>query len=45
VTHDALEPDSKMFAGISAGWPEVLSSLKTMLESGQALAMTLKRYE
>ncbi|MCG6143758.1 SRPBCC family protein [Leptospira bandrabouensis] len=36
VTHKDL--DSQMFAGISAGWPSVLSNLKTFLESGLPLA-------
>jgi hypothetical protein len=37
VTHVDLEPESKMLAGISKGWPVVLSSLKTLLETGEAL--------
>ncbi len=37
VTHDRLEPGSEMLESISAGWPKVLSSLKSMLESGQPL--------
>ena len=37
VTHDRLEPDSPMLRGITDGWPKVLSSLKSFLESGQAL--------
>jgi uncharacterized protein YndB with AHSA1/START domain len=37
VTHDRLEPDSKMLDGITKGWPKVLSSLKTMLEVGKPL--------
>ena len=44
LTHDELEPDSKMFAGIKAGWPTVLSSLKTLLETGSPLHMTTKRW-
>ena len=43
VTHDELEPDSDMAKGIAAGWPMVLSSLKTLLESGAPLEMTTKR--
>ncbi len=35
VTHDGLDP--KMLAGISGGWPQVLSHLKTFLETGRAL--------
>ena len=37
VTHEGLEKDEKMLAGISSGWPMVLSNLKTMLETGKAL--------
>jgi uncharacterized protein YndB with AHSA1/START domain len=37
VTHDKLERDPQMLAGISGGWPMVLSNLKTLLETGRAL--------
>ncbi|HMK38779.1 MAG TPA: SRPBCC family protein [Bacteroidota bacterium] len=37
VTHDRLEPGSGMLEGIKEGWPKVLSSLKSLLESGQPL--------
>jgi uncharacterized protein YndB with AHSA1/START domain len=37
VTHDRLEPGSKMDKGIREGWPKVLSSLKSLLETGRAL--------
>lgn len=37
VVHDNLEPGSKMLKGISDGWPKVLSSMKTFLESGKPL--------
>ncbi len=37
VTHDLLEPGSDMLKGITEGWPKVLSSLKSLLESGKAL--------
>jgi len=37
VTHDQLEPDSEMLKGITAGWPKVLSSLKSLLEAGRPL--------
>ncbi len=36
VTHDDLERDPQMLAGISGGWPKVLSNLKTLLETGRA---------
>jgi uncharacterized protein YndB with AHSA1/START domain len=38
VTHEDLERDPEMLAGISGGWPKVLSNLKTLLETGRALA-------
>lgn len=37
ITHDGFEPGSKVFESISGGWPLVLSSLKSYLESGQVL--------
>jgi uncharacterized protein YndB with AHSA1/START domain len=37
VTHDELEPGSDMQRKVSAGWPRVLSSLKSLLETGRAL--------
>ena len=45
VTHDELEPGSKMAADISGGWPRVLSSLKSFLETGQALDVFAKPSE
>jgi uncharacterized protein YndB with AHSA1/START domain len=44
LTHDQLEAGSKMDEGIRAGWPSVLSSLKTLLETGSPLQMTTKRW-
>ncbi len=37
ITHDKLEPGSDMRRGITEGWPRVLSSLKTLLETGKPL--------
>lgn len=37
VTHDDFPMDSKVFAGISNGWPLVLSSLKSYLEADRVL--------
>jgi uncharacterized protein YndB with AHSA1/START domain len=37
VTHDELEAGSEMLQGITYGWPRVLSSLKTLLETGRPL--------
>jgi uncharacterized protein YndB with AHSA1/START domain len=44
VTHDELEAGSAMLDGITKGWPAVLSSLKTLLETGQAMPMTRRRW-
>jgi uncharacterized protein YndB with AHSA1/START domain len=37
VTHDGFEPGSTVLPAISEGWPAVLSSLKTLLETGSSL--------
>ena len=37
VTHDELETGSDMDRNIREGWPRVLSSLKTLLETGRPL--------
>jgi len=37
VTHDELEPGSEMDRGIREGWPRVLASMKSFLETGKAL--------
>jgi uncharacterized protein YndB with AHSA1/START domain len=37
VTHDGFEPGSAVLPAISEGWPAVLSSLKTLLETGASL--------
>ena len=37
VSHDGFQAGSKMFEAISGGWPHVLSSLKSYLESGTGL--------
>jgi len=39
VVHDELEAGSEMSKGISRGWPLVLSSLKSLLETGKALKL------
>ncbi|WP_175882217.1 SRPBCC family protein [Burkholderia sp. BCC0044] len=44
VTHDGLVPGSEMDRGIRGGWPVVLSSLKTLLETGHALPFTKARW-
>ena len=42
VAHDELEADSDMAKGISKGWPVVLSSLKSYLETGSGLDVFAK---
>ena len=37
VTHDQLEAGSEMQRKITEGWPRVLSSLKSLLETGRPL--------
>jgi uncharacterized protein YndB with AHSA1/START domain len=42
VTHDELEAGSGMAAGIQKGWPIVLSSLKSLLETGEGMDVFAK---
>lgn len=42
VTHDELEAGSGMATGIQRGWPIVLSSLKSLLETGQGIDVFAK---
>ncbi len=37
VTHDKLKAGSKMLRGVARGWPLVLSSMKSYLETGKAI--------
>ena len=37
IVHDKFEPGSKAFESVSRGWPLVLSSLKSYLETGKVL--------
>lgn len=37
VTHDRFTPGSPSYEGVSNGWPDILASLKTTLETGEAL--------
>jgi uncharacterized protein YndB with AHSA1/START domain len=39
LTHEDFEAGSKLLDGISKGWPAILAGLKTMLETGTALAI------
>lgn len=37
VTHDGFAPGSVIQEGVSGGWPEIVASLKTLLETGEPL--------
>jgi uncharacterized protein YndB with AHSA1/START domain len=37
ITHEIDKPGSKLIDAVSIGWPKILSSLKTLLETGSAL--------
>ncbi len=37
VVHDGFEPGSTVLESVSGGWPQLLSSLKTLLETGETL--------
>jgi uncharacterized protein YndB with AHSA1/START domain len=39
LTHEGFAEGSKLLDGVSKGWPAILSSLKSMLETGTALAI------
>ncbi|MCA6109983.1 SRPBCC family protein [Bradyrhizobium cenepequi] len=39
VTHEGFVEGSKLFDGISKGWPAILSGLKTLLETGKVFAI------
>lgn len=40
VTHEMDKPGSKLIDGVSAGWPSILASLKSLLETGESLELT-----
>jgi uncharacterized protein YndB with AHSA1/START domain len=40
VLHEIDKPDSKLIQAVSGGWPAILSSLKSLLETGESLEMT-----
>ncbi len=42
VTHESDTPGSKLIEAVSQGWPQVLSSLKSLLETGESLEATRK---
>jgi len=42
LIHEMDKPDSKLIGAVSTGWPHILSSLKSLLETGESLAETRK---
>jgi uncharacterized protein YndB with AHSA1/START domain len=40
VIHEIEKPDSKFIESVSTGWPHLLSSLKSLLETGESLEAT-----
>ena len=38
IEHEMPKPDSKLIKAVSGGWPAILASLKSLLETGKALA-------
>jgi uncharacterized protein YndB with AHSA1/START domain len=42
LTHEMARKDSKLISAVSQGWPPLMSSLKSMLETGEPLPETAK---
>jgi uncharacterized protein YndB with AHSA1/START domain len=40
VTHEIDQPDSKFIQAVSNGWPMILASVKSLLETGESLEAT-----
>jgi uncharacterized protein YndB with AHSA1/START domain len=40
VIHEMDKPDSKFIEAVSTGWPHILASLKSLLETGESLVET-----
>jgi uncharacterized protein YndB with AHSA1/START domain len=40
LVHGDFEPGSEVLEGVRSGWPAILASLKTLLETGKPLSMT-----
>jgi len=40
VIHEMDKPESKLIGAVSNGWPHILASLKSLLETGESLAET-----
>jgi uncharacterized protein YndB with AHSA1/START domain len=42
VIHESETPGSKLIEAVSTGWPHILASLKSLLETGESLEATRK---
>ena len=42
VTHEGFAAESRVYAGVKEGWPTILSSLKSLLETGRAIRFTFR---
>src|SRR5262245_37352460 len=40
LVHEIDKPESKLIEAVSTGWPHILASLKSLLETGESLAET-----
>ena len=40
ITHEIARDGSKLIDGVSNGWPKILASLKSLLETGESLEST-----
>lgn len=40
ITHDGLDPQHPLTEGLSIGWEQILSGLKTLLETGTPLNLS-----
>jgi uncharacterized protein YndB with AHSA1/START domain len=40
VVHEMDKPNSKLIQAVSSGWPHILASLKSLLETGESLVET-----
>jgi hypothetical protein len=40
IIHEVDKPGSKFLEAVSGGWPHVLASLKSLLETGESLVET-----
>lgn len=40
ILHELDKPDSKLIEGVAGGWPAIIASLKSLLETGEALEVS-----